>query len=174
MPRQCLGQSRHAQTTDWRLNEWLHLEKLRSAFCTRLKWCKRNCSAVERGLALCCCCCCYLSFSPSVPRVRRMCHALVCVCVQCILYCVYLSHALNIVAPSRSCIRSRRRVCLSPLFITCFSVHFPNFNGFGFDYGLAWLAICIWTCIAISISICLCIYEFTTVCVCGVCACVGF
>lgn len=59
------------------------------------------------------------------------------VCVQCILYCVYLSHPLNIVAPSRSCIRSRRRVCLPPLFITCFSVHFPNFNGFGFDYGLA-------------------------------------
>lgn len=65
------------------------MEKLRSAFCIRLKWCKRNCSAVERGLALCCCC--YLSFSPNVHRVRRMCHAFVCVCSVHPLLCVLKS-----------------------------------------------------------------------------------
>lgn len=141
------------------------MEKIRSPFCTRLKWCKRNCSAVEQGFALCCCCC-YLSFSPSVPRVRRMCNAFVCVCVCSVhpLLCV---------------LKSCTKYCgpFSQLHSLSVFLHF-SLRAFLFIFQIsmalastmAWLAICSWICIAISISIS-CV-STTTVCLCVRCVCV--
>lgn len=86
-------------------------------------------------------------------------HLYVYVCVQCILYCVYLSHALNIVAPSRSCIP-----CLS--FFTFHYVLLCSFSKF------QWLWLRLWLGLLSRYRYfhlyLLCIYH-NCLCVCAVC-----
>jgi len=55
-----------------------------------------------------------------------------------------------------------------PLFITCFNVHFPNFNSFGFGFELCCsVAISVsmylpdmWICSSVFVCVCLCVCWF--------------